>query len=175
MNGSYNQINAEVLYSKEDIPVVDKLDVEYFKALALKNDRKRVRLCSHSSPTDVLHEMFIVHGKDEYVRPHKHPGKSESIHVIEGQVDVVLFADDGRIQQVIKMGDYNSGKIFFYRLDEPIFHTLIIRSEILVFSEVTNGPFNRDMTQFASWAPLDTEYSDVIIYISDLRERLVNC
>ena len=51
------------------------------------------------------------------------------------------------------MGELRSGKTFYYRLSEPIFHTLIIRSEILVFHEITQGPFLREQTEFAEWAP----------------------
>ena len=46
--------------------------------------------------------MLIVHPAGAYVRPHKHEGKSESTHVVEGDVDAagedrVDFAahDDG--------------------------------------------------------------------------------
>ena len=153
--------------------MVDMSEIEYFKRLSLKNDRKRIRLCAHSAPTNILHEMLIVHGKDAYVRPHKHPGKSESVHIIEGLVDVVLFADDGRIDHVINMGEYSSGNIFFYRLEEPIFHTLIIRSDILVFHETTNGPFDREMTLFAPWAPIDTAQDSINDFVSDLKKRVI--
>lgn len=172
MRKSYNQQNSEVLYSNDDIPMVDNEEIGYFKELSLKNDRKRIRLCTHSAPEAVLHEMLIVHGKDAYVRPHKHLAKSESVHIIEGKVDVVLFADDGRIQQVIKMGDYSSNSVFFYRLEQPIFHTLIIRSEVLVFHETTNGPLDKDTTVFAPWAPTGTAPDLVDIFISDLKKRI---
>ena len=87
--------------------------------------------------------MLIVHERGAYVRPHKHPAKTESTHIIEGLVDVVLFEDDARIERVISMGDYASGRAFYYRMDVPVFHTLIIRSDVLVFHETTNGPFER--------------------------------
>ena len=172
MSKPYKQQNSEVLYSNEDIPMVDKQEIGYFKELSLENDRKRIRLCTHSTPEAVLHEMLIVHGKDAYVRPHKHLAKSESVHIIEGQVDVVLFTDDGRIQQVIKMGDYSSNSVFFYRLEQPIFHTLIVRSEVLVFHETTNGPLDKDTTIFAPWAPTGTAPDLVDTFISDLKKRI---
>ena len=60
-------------------------------------------------PGDRLHEMLIVHQRGAYVRPHKHPGKMESTHVVKGLVDVVLFDDDGSVRRTIRMGDYASG------------------------------------------------------------------
>ena len=117
MKKTYQPQNAEVLYSKDVLTTADHLDIEHFKQLSLHNPRKRVRLCTHLNQDDLLHEMLIVLEKSTYVRPHKHPGKSESTHIIEGLVDVVLFDDDGQIERVISMGDYASGKTFYYRMD----------------------------------------------------------
>ena len=79
--------------------------------------------------------------------------KSESFHVIEGMVDVVLFSEGGEVSKVIKMGSYSSGGCFYYRVASPIYHTLLIRSEVLVFHETTNGPFDRSQMVFAPWSP----------------------
>jgi cupin fold WbuC family metalloprotein len=73
--------------------------------------------------------------------------------VISGEVDVVLFSEEGEVRQVIRMGEFASSKQFYYRLNEPIYHTLLIRSDVLVFHEVTNGPFRREETVFPNWGP----------------------
>lgn len=143
----------EVLYPREEVVVVESADLTQLKRLALLNPRQRIRLCTHRTPGDRLHEMFIVHTSNCYVRPHKHLGKAESMAILEGEVDVVLFHDDGTIRQVIKMGDCSSGKLFYYRLSEPVYHTLIIRTQFLVFHEITEGPFLREDTVFPDWAP----------------------
>jgi cupin fold WbuC family metalloprotein len=152
------QQNDEVLYSDEPIVKLRPTDIDFLKQKSCSNERQRIRLCTHKDVDDKLHEMFIVHGKDAYVRPHKHLHKSESVHVIEGEVDVVLFDDSGSITEVIKMGEYSTGRTFFIRIAEPYYHTLLIRSDILVFHETTNGPFNYSDTVFADWSP---EQSDI--------------
>jgi cupin fold WbuC family metalloprotein len=129
-------------------------------------------LCAHGGPEDRLHEMLIVHERSAYVRPHRHPGKTESTHIIEGLVDVVVFDDDGRIASVIRMGDYASGRTFYYRMAAPVFHTLIIRSDVLVFHETTNGPFDRRDTVFAPWAPQDGDVNAVSTFMADLDDRV---
>ena len=168
----YRQQNTEVLYTQDTITTVNKLDIGYLSELSSFNPRKRVRLCAHLDRDDLLHEMLIVHDKSAYVRPHKHPGKSESTHIVKGLVDVVLFDDRGHIERIISMGDYASGKIFYYRMEVPIFHTLLIRSEVLVFHEVTNGPFNRDDILFAQWSPEDADVNSVGEFMSDLDNRI---
>jgi cupin fold WbuC family metalloprotein len=145
--------SAEVLYPAEDIVVIKSEDIVELKRLTLLNPRQRIRLCAHHSTSDQLHEMFIVHTKDCYVRPHKHIGKAESISILEGDADVLLFHDDGKLKQVINMGDPSSGKRFYFRLNQSIYHMLLIKTDFLVFHEITEGPFIRGKTVFPEWAP----------------------
>jgi cupin fold WbuC family metalloprotein len=83
-----------------------------------------------------------------------------------------MFDDEGRIEDVIRMGDYASGRTFYYRIAAPIFHTLIIRSDVLVFHEITNGPFDRRDTVFAPWAPDDGDVNSVSNFMADLNDRV---
>jgi cupin fold WbuC family metalloprotein len=149
--------NDEVLYPDVDVVTVGSADFTEMKRLAMLNPRQRIRLCAHQSPADSLHEMFIIHAKGCYVRPHKHVGKTESMAILEGEADIVLFNEDGAIRQVVKMGDFSSGKQFYYRLSDPIYHTLLIRTDFLVFHECTEGPFIRENTIFPEWAPVDLD------------------
>jgi len=153
--------SEEVLYSLESAVRVGRQDVDFLKKTAEQNWRKRIRLCAHGSTDDSLHEMFIVHTKDTYVRPHKHLGKSEALHIIEGSVDLVTFDDTGDITCITSMGDYDSGLPFYHRLSEPAYHTLLITSDVLVFHEITNGPFKRSDTIWAPWAPEDSDVESV--------------
>jgi cupin fold WbuC family metalloprotein len=145
--------SAEVYYSNASVVTASTADVVNLKRLAAANPRLRSRLCTHPAPSANLHEMLIVHHRDVYVRPHLHTGKSESFHVVEGSADVVIFREDGRIQDVMHMGAYGSGHRFYYRMPESIYHSLLITSEWLVFHETTSGPFDRQQTRFPEWAP----------------------
>ena len=174
MTNGYHKENEEVLYANADINIVCDGNIKELKNLSEDNPRQRIRLCAHTDQNDLLHEMLIVHKKNTYVRPHKHLGKSESTHIIEGLVDIIVFNDDGRIEQVISMGDYASGKAFYFRMSKPFFHTLLIRSEILVFHEITNGPFDRRTTLFAPWAPDESDAQVVTNFRAGLELRLKN-
>ena len=63
------------------------------------------------------------------------------------------------------MGDQYSGKIFYNKLDKPYYHMLIIRSDFLVFHEITTGPFAKNKTIFPDWAPKE--------YKSDFKEKML--
>ena len=155
------QLNDEVLVAVDPIAKIGRAEIQLLKERALRNPRQRIRICAHKSTDDPLHEMLIVHTKDTYVRPHKHLNKSESFHVIEGVVDVIVLDETGKVVEVIEMGDYVSGRRFYYRIDAPAYHTLIIQSDVLVFHETTNGPFKRGDADFAPWAPEEGSLSAV--------------
>ena len=164
--------SAEVRYATDAVVLVASADVATLKAEAGRNPRRRMRLCAHTGVDDTLHEMIIVHARNTYVRPHKHLGKSESFHVIEGEVDVVLFDEGGAVTDTIEMGSFASGRPFYYRIAAPTFHTLLIRSDVLVFHESTGGPFRRADTMFAPWAPEDGDAAAVARFVDGLRARL---
>ena len=154
-----NQVSEEVIHSVEKMVNLEIADIDHLIELASQNKRKRIRYCSHKNPSEKVHEMFIVHPNGAYVRPHKHINKIESMLVLRGEVDYVVFNDDGSIFKVIPMGDLKSGKVFYNSLREDVFHTLLIRTEWLVFMEITKGPFNKQDTVFSPWSPAENDLS----------------
>ncbi|MBG0791670.1 MAG: WbuC family cupin fold metalloprotein [Desulfovibrionaceae bacterium] len=148
-------VNDEVLFTDETVTTLDATDMEKLVGMASENQRQRVRLCTHRGTDDPLHEMFIIHGRDAYVRPHRHVRKDESFQVLSGEADIVFFADGGEVGEVVHLGDYASGLPFYCRIPCGAMHMVIIRSKVLVFCEATPGPFIREEMEFASWAPED--------------------
>lgn len=164
--------NDEVAYATDDLARISKADIDSLVQQALVNPRHRMRVCTHRDPGDALHEMLIVHTKDTYVRPHKHAAKSESFHVIEGEMDVVVFDEHGAVTEVLRLGDYRSGRTFYYRMHAPLFHTLLIRSEIVIFHEITAGPFRTEDTIFAPWEPRPGDSAATTGYVRDLEKEI---
>src|SRR6266487_3097813 len=164
--------NDEVLMAQGPVFLLDRPDLEALKEQSLLNRRQRIRICAHSGEEDRLHEMFIVHKKGAYMRPHKHLNKIESVHVIEGLVDVVLFDEAGTVTQIIRMGALSSGRKFYYRMAAPSYHTLFIISELLVFHEITNGPFRRPDTVFAPWAPDEGDTAGQVEFMGRLAQAI---
>jgi cupin fold WbuC family metalloprotein len=166
------EISDCIFYAGERIVKVNRQDVEILKEKAYASKSVRSRLCMHESINAQLHEMFIVHFRDTYVRPHKHLGKSESIHIIEGFADLIIFDHDGQIKDVISMGEYHSGERFYYRMDEEFYHTIMINADVCVFHETTKGPFDRERdTIVAPWSPPLEETELVKRYMDHLRKR----
>lgn len=171
---TYNVENEEVLFCRESITRIEHSDVQKLITLAKANSRERIRLCTHHSTNESIHEMVIVHSKNTYVRPHKHLGKPESFHVIEGRADIIVFDENGDVRDVIQMGDYASDRAFYYRISTTLYHTLLIRSEVLVFHETTTGPFNRTDTVFAPWSPEESDSVGYALFMEKLTLAVEN-
>jgi cupin fold WbuC family metalloprotein len=160
--------NSEVYYSDDAIVTADDAILAELKRIAARNPRLRSRLCTHPDPSSALHEMLIVHHREAYVRPHKHSGKPESFHLIEGTARVVIFDDAGQIRDVLDMAPYGQGKLYYYRMPDEVFHTILITSEWLVFHETTAGPFDPSRTAFPDWAPDGSDAAAAGRYMAQL-------
>ncbi len=162
--------SPEVYYGVGNVLALDRETINQVKRQSFLNARQRSRLCTHQTTMDPLQEMMIVHPQGTYVRPHKHQGKPESLHVLEGEALVIIFDEQGNITQTIPVGDYASGKKFYYKLDGPLYHTLYITSEVFIFHETTTGPFRRFDTIFAPWSPEETDSIGVKKFMNNLKK-----
>lgn len=164
-------LSLEVHQAKGPVVWTKRADIEFLKQQAAQSARGRSRICAHPGPDDRTHEMLVALRRDNYIHPHLHPGKVESFHVIEGLITVVIFEEDGRVSEVIPMGDFASGRPFYYRQTKPVFHTQIPESDFVVFQEVTQGPMTRD-TVLAPWAPPEGPDGKLQAYIEALMKRV---
>lgn len=162
-----------LLYSREPIFSITRKPMSDLRRLAAESPLGRARICAHHSPADVVQEMLIVVMRESYIRPHKHLAKSESFHMIEGEMDVLIFSDDGLLENVIAMSAYKDSANFYYRLCIPKFHTLVLKSEWALFHETTSGPFNPEDSVGAPWAPSEKGMpSDIQSFRSGLAAKV---
>jgi cupin fold WbuC family metalloprotein len=152
-NLEVTRFSSEVLFSRNRVLRLQDMDIAALKDMAIKNRRKAVRLCTHKDIDAVVHEMFLVYGKDMYVRPHKHLNKAVSFLALEGEADVLIFDNAGCLVDIFPLGGYGSKYPFYGRLEENIYYCQYVRSEIFVFHEVIGGPFIDAENVWAEWSP----------------------
>lgn len=162
----------EVIYTDREFVVAGAAEVALLKRQAALTPRRRCRLCAHPSPASAQHEMLIAMLGDSYVRPHRHRGRSESLTVLEGAADAVLFDPDGAIREVIRMAPHAERGRFFYRMPEGLYHGLVFRSPWFVYLETTAGPFDPACSEPAAWAPPETEVEAGRAYAAALAARI---
>jgi cupin fold WbuC family metalloprotein len=167
----WRKINSAVYYTASATDGLDDEAVRFLQGELPASPLRRTRVCTHSDPDDLLHEMMIVLDRSGYVRPHRHPGKAESLHVLEGHAKLVLFDDDGSLRKIVSLRPYGEGGVWYYRIADPVFHTLLIESESFTFHETTTGPFSADSSEFASWAPAPEDLTAADAYVKTLWEQ----
>jgi len=164
--------NDHVFLTDDSFTRINRKDIEFLKKQSKLTRRKRARICAHRENDDIVQEMIIAFHSDSYIHPHKHVNKTESFHILEGTVDIIIFDDEGEIRDVIKLGEPKSSRAFFYRLTNNMFHTLLIKTEYLVLHEVTTGPFDRSRTILADFAPDEDNAKEVSEYTSKLKSLI---
>jgi len=125
------------------------------KTCAIESPLGRSRICVHVDDATAVQEMILAVRQDVLFRPHRHLNKTESFHMIEGALDIVVFDEGGRPIRGIELAATGNGKSFYYRLNEEHYHAILPRTPLVIFHETTTGPFSRNDTQFADWAPLE--------------------
>jgi cupin fold WbuC family metalloprotein len=162
------EISPEVLYSDGGFLAIDQDTVTLLKEKAKISPKRRCRLCFHASSDDLQQEMLIVMHRSSYVRPHRHLRRAETLAIIEGRCKTLLFDTNGHITNILSMSPAAEGCRFFYKMPPGIFHTLIFRSEWLVFLETTIGPFDPTSSEAAPWAPPETDAASGHAYLANL-------
>ena len=166
--------NSEVFYINDSNVMLEKKDFEQLYWDALNSKRHRARYCAHKNKESVLHEMFEIFMQETYLRPLKQVQKSYSYHIIQGCVDIYLFSEHGEVIGIISLGDFQSGKPFYFCAPENVYRTLVTTSEFVLYHEVTTGPFKKEDTLFAPWAPAENDLSEIDDFLSRLKEVKVS-
>ena len=125
--------------------------VDFLKKDCLNNRKKRSRINFHRSSDSQVHEMMIAMHKATEIAVHAHQNKSESFHLIEGDICVVLFKEDTYEElERIYLSSKKSPK--YYRMNSDIYHLVIPISEITIIHETTQGPFEANSSLIPSWS-----------------------
>jgi cupin fold WbuC family metalloprotein len=165
------EVAPGIFYTDRPVVAVDQGIIAFLKEAAARSPSKRARLCAHPSPDAIQQDMLIVSHRDTYVAPHRHLTKTETMLIIEGEAEAVIFGEAGAISDVLPMGPAGSGRLFFYRMPERTHHGLLINSEMLVFTESTRGPFRPEDSENAPWAPAPADSTSGQRFAAALRAR----
>lgn len=128
--------------------LIDQDTVTAVTQAAKTDPVRRARICLHQSHDDSIQEMLIALCRGTKVRIHRHPGRSESFHVVEGVVEVLFFNDQGEELERLVLGEYRSGYPFLYRLNASCWHSVVPVSEVVIIHETVEGPFSDDSSEF---------------------------
>ena len=138
-----NNSSDNVLYDSSDIYFLEEDNIRKLKEIAANHPLKRSRVCLHESSESFVHEMIIVAHSSTLLAPHQHPeNKPESYHVLEGELQVNIFDDEGKLIKEKKLFANRHPRM--YRITGKVWHQPIPLTEWVVYHEVATGPFNKD-------------------------------
>lgn len=166
---NWQEVSPDVWYGTRPLAQVSAADLQWLQDRARISPRGRARLCAHPQPEAALHEMLICLARTSYVRPHRHR-KPESAHIIRGACDLVFFDEQGGVKHMLALSELARGNPFFVRIEEPLYHTYLLKTDFLLFHETTLGPLERRLTEFAPWAPEEGELAPE--FLEHLRARI---
>lgn len=117
-----------------------------------------VRVCLHPSPAADHHDMIILEHPGRYYRPHRHEGKGECFHIMEGVMGLFVFEADGVVAEAVRL---EAGDI--YRVGAGQIHAVMPLSDPVLYHENKPGPFGGPGDSiYPDWAPdgSDAEAAD---------------
>jgi cupin fold WbuC family metalloprotein len=159
--------------SNTPVKLIQKDLFERLLSDAKTNKRLRTNYNFHQSDSDNPHRFLNVMLKGSYFAPHRHlnPPKSESFLVLEGVVGIVIYKDNGEIQDSYTMS--SNSDVHGIDIAPGIWHTLHVISGYAVCFEVKPGPYDPSVDkEFADWAPREDAEP---VLISEYQSILEKC
>jgi cupin fold WbuC family metalloprotein len=121
---------------------------------AAASPRKRMNHNLHTELIDPINRFLNAGIAGTYIRPHRHRmGKWELVSVLQGDVDLVLFAETGTVKSRLAIGSEN---IAVAEIPGGAWHSFVFHKPSAVMLEVKPGPYEpQEDKEFAEWAPLE--------------------
>lgn len=178
-------IQSSLIKNQSDVFVLTEVLLNDLKHSALNSSLHRARINIHRSDSAKVQEMIIALTNNCLFQPHRHIEKSESFHLIEGELLIMLFNDNGQLHDLIGLSEmhsnidkmFNCRKGVYYRLDSSRWHSVLPLTPYVVFHETTNGPFVQGQHTFANFCPQEEKqlrlfYWDALIPYFKNQQRI---
>ena len=147
----------EIIKNNKELLFINNELVEQIVGEARQSQRHMARILMHFDHEDLVQEMLIAMGRNCAVMPNRSVGRSESLQVVQGELLLVIFDDNGNVVKRIEMGPAGSDKVFLYRLSSTPWHTMIPLTKMIVVHETLEGPFKQSSEPLPDWVPGDSE------------------
>ena len=147
----------EIIKNSEELLFINNELVEQIVKEASQSQRHMARLLMHFDHEDPVQEMLIALGRNCAVMPNRSVGRSESLQVVQGELLLIIFDDNGNVVKRVEMRPAGSDKVFLYRLSSTPWHTMIPLTKMVVVHEALEGPFKQSSEPLPDWLPGDSE------------------
>jgi cupin fold WbuC family metalloprotein len=151
------------------IEIITSEDLEQLTIQAKNAPRLRANLNVHKTLEAGVQRLFIATEPGTYIRPHRHPqpDKWEFFVILEGQIDLLIFDQDGNVLQRVSMTPSSTRAV---EVPANVWHTYVCMRTGTMALEIKQGAYIQPTEKdFASWAPAENT-DEVGAYLHWLRE-----
>jgi len=136
------------------VKLLSRTLLDELAAKAAASPRARAHHNIHATPADPVQRFVVVASGDSYFRPHRHRTRSELAVMVRGRVDVLIFAERGRVTARYGVGDGTDS--IAYEAPQGVWHTVVPGPDGGAFLEIKEGPYDpATAAEFAPWAPAE--------------------
>ena len=119
---------------------------------ARESPRLRTNHNLHEGPPAPVQRLVVKLRQGTYIRPHRHRSRWELGLILQGRMDLLLFAEDGTLTERVAMLPVHG--TLALELPQGQFHSYVCVSDAATFFEVKEGPYDpATAAEFAPWAP----------------------
>ena len=142
--GNFIKKNNRVYYSSQNICDLSRQEIFLLKNIATLRKERIFRICMHINDESQTHEMLMMHIIPLKVGPLKQKKSSLSYHIIEGEIFIKIYDNNGNQTNEHQLSTYTGSR--FLRLEADKYRSITTLSPFAIFLEVANGPFKDDDT-----------------------------
>lgn len=154
---------SNIFLNKDNFISINNDWLDKLENAARQSERQVARLLIHTSPNEAVQEMLIAFTNQCAITPNRAIKKSESLHVLRGEIALIFFNEDGMVKEKLVMAPLGSGKPFMYRLCSTPWHTMISLTPLAVVHEILQGPFMQPNEILPDWIiDKDAEWRRVV-------------
>ena len=153
------ELNTETSYIRDAVSSnCNRSMIADLQKLYAESPRKRHRFCFHQNTEVELHDIIIAYDSSTYIPPNKHIGKSESLVVLEGEIDFFLFNENGKVYDYCRISSSDPSKPFYVRVPPNTWHGLRVVSQgPCLVKETISGPYSKSSLAWAEFAPDESD------------------
>lgn len=122
--------------------LIDNVQLENLVKDAARSERLRSHLLLHHSHQERVQRLIIAMMQGSYVEPHYHelPNQWEMFSILEGTLNITLYATDGGIISRFEAGPDNGVSLVEFAPGD--IHSIECVSPTALLLEIKEGPFD---------------------------------
>ena len=150
------------------VKTISTTQLNDLSTLAKSSERQRAHLNVHETLDASVQRLFIATEPNTYIRPHRHvqAHKWEFFTVLNGEMDFLLFDEEGNIVKRIALGDQNIRSI---EVQPNQWHSYVCKKSGTVALEIKEGAYIPSAPEdFAPWSPAENT-KKAVVYLKWMR------